>query len=119
VKFKIDENLPVELVDLLHLAGHEASSVVAQQIHGKPDPVIMEVCIREAYILVTLDLGFANIRAYPPGLTPGILVLRPGRQDKGRLLRMFERSLPVIDLEPVEGRLWIIEEARVRIRGGD
>ena len=117
MQFKIDENLPVEIAELLIHAGHDAATVVSQRLRGKPDQVIVEVCVRERRVLVTLDLDFADIRAYPPRQYPGFLVLRVRRQDKKHLIRVFQRILPMLEQEPVKGRLWIIEETRVRIRG--
>jgi predicted nuclease of predicted toxin-antitoxin system len=61
VKFKIDENLPIEFVDLLIIAGHQAMAVAEQHLQGRADPVIVDTCVREGYILVTLDLNFQDI----------------------------------------------------------
>lgn len=117
MQFKIDENLPVEFAELLAQAGYDAVTVVSQRLQGQPDPVIVEACVREERVLVTLDLDFADIRAYPPHRYPGFLVLRVRRQDKKHLVRVFQRVVPMLKQEPVEGRLWIIEETQVRIRG--
>jgi predicted nuclease of predicted toxin-antitoxin system len=65
-KFKVDENLPVDVVELLSLAGHDAVSVLDQQLGGRPDPLLASVCQHEGRALVTLDLDFADIRTYPP-----------------------------------------------------
>lgn len=35
--FKIDENLPVEVADVLHQAGYDAVRVVEQHLGGAPD----------------------------------------------------------------------------------
>ena len=119
MKFKIDENLPIEFVDLLITAGHQAMNVYEQHLQGNADQVIIDICAKEGYILVTLDLDFADIRTYPPTQYPGLMVLRVIRQDKRHLVEVFQRAINVLMREPIEGRLWIIEETRVRIRGGD
>jgi predicted nuclease of predicted toxin-antitoxin system len=119
VKFKIDENLPTEFVDLLITTGHQAITILAQHLQGKVDSVIIDTCAREKYILITLDLDFADIRAYPPNQYPGLMVLRVGRQDKGHLVEVLKRAIPVLEHEPIEGRLWIVEETKIRIRGGE
>ncbi len=117
MRFKIDENLPIEFATLLTQTGYDAVTVTSQGMQGKPDPVIADVCVREGRALITLDLGFADIRAYPPHQYPGILALRVKRQDKKHLIRVLERIITMLKQEPVEGRLWIIEETQVRIRG--
>ncbi len=38
MKFKVDENLPAELLDDLRIAGHEAETVPEQGLSGAPDP---------------------------------------------------------------------------------
>ncbi len=119
MKFKIDENLPIEFADLLITAGHQAMTVNEQHPRGKTDSVIIDTCVRGGYILVTLDLDFADIRAYPPTQYPGLMVFRVVRQDKRHLIEVFQRVVPVLMREPIEGRLWIIEETRIRIRGGE
>jgi predicted nuclease of predicted toxin-antitoxin system len=119
VKFKIDENLPIEFANLLITTGHQAMTVDEQHLQGKADSAIMDTCAREGYILVTLDLDFADIRAYPPTQYPGLMVFRVVRQDKRHLIEVFQRVIPVLAQEAIEGRLWIIEETRIRIRGGE
>jgi predicted nuclease of predicted toxin-antitoxin system len=76
MKFKVDENLPVETTTLLKAAGHDALSVFDQDLEGKADSQISDICKVEKRILVTLDLDFADIRAYPPEEFPGIIAFR-------------------------------------------
>ncbi len=66
---------------------------------------------------MTLDLGFADIRTYPPGEYHGLIVLRLKRQDKAYVIDTLEQLLPILEAEPLASRLWIVEEERVRIRG--
>jgi predicted nuclease of predicted toxin-antitoxin system len=116
LKFKTDENMPVEVVEMLRSAGHDAVSVLDQNLGGWEDPGVAEVCRAEGRIVVTLDTGFADVRRYPPQDYAGLIVLRLKRQDKPAILRAFERAMRVFALEPVTGALWIVEEDRVRIR---
>jgi len=66
LKFKIDENLPVEFVDVLESSGYVAMTTLEQGLNGKVDSVIINKCLEEKFILVTLDLDFADIKLYPP-----------------------------------------------------
>ena len=65
LRFKLDENLPSRAADVLIEAGHDAMTVQQQQMGGQPDPHIAQVCQAEKRALITLDLDFANIRAWP------------------------------------------------------
>jgi len=116
MRFKVDENLPIEVADLLSEAGHDAVMVLEQQMGGSDDTEVAAVCREEERILVTLDLDFADIRAYPPSEYPGLVVLRLKQQDKPHVLGVFGRLVGVFQEEPVEGSLWIVEEERIRIR---
>lgn len=117
MKFKIDENLPLEAAECLAEAGYDASSIVAQRMSGTPDPQVAAVCRREDRVLVTLDMDFADIRTYSPGDSPGIIILRPVTQSKTSILALLERVIGLFSTEHLSGRLWLVDEKRVRIRG--
>ena len=116
MKFKIDENLPVEVAELLRQAGYGATTVYDQNLGGKADAEIASVCQEEERALVTLDTDFADIRAYPPAEYSGFIVLRLKRQDKPYVLELFTRLTAMLTAEPLAGHLWIVEEGRVRVR---
>lgn len=116
MKFKIDENLPIEIADILVSSGHDALTVYNQQLAGGADPKLISVCSLEERVLITLDTHFANIRAYPPANLTGLIVLRLNRQDKPHVLEVMSRLVPVLSTEPIAGNLWIVEEKRIRIR---
>ena len=116
MRFKVDENLPVELAEELRLAGYDAVTVAEQKLTGSTDSTLSGVCRSEGRAFVTLDLDFADIRTYPPEEYSGLVVLRLTRQDKLHLLNVIQKVLEVIGSEPLEGRLWIVDEMRIRIR---
>ena len=116
MRFKVDENLPIEAADLLQQAGHDAVTVPGQGLGGQADPDIASICQREGRALVTLDTDFAGIRAYPPRDFPGLIVLRLKRQDKLHVLESLRHVTSVLSIEPLQCHLWIAEEGRVRIR---
>lgn len=115
-RFKVDENLPVEAAEHLRQAGYDAETALDEHLGGSSDADILAACQREARALLTLDTDFADIRAYPPGQYAGLIVLRLKRQDKPHVLEILARLLPVLASEPLAGRLWIVEEERIRIR---
>jgi predicted nuclease of predicted toxin-antitoxin system len=116
MKFKLDENLPARLTRMLAGAGHDAISVAAQELGGQPDAKVAEVCRREGRVLLTLDAGFADIRAHPPQEHPGIIVFRLRRQDTVHLLSTAQRILPLLSEHPVARTLWVVDDHRVRFR---
>ena len=91
MKLKIDENLPAECAVLLREAGFEADTVYDERLAGTDDAVIASRSQVEGRVLVTLDLDFSNVQAYPPSQHTGIIVLRPKRQDKRTILTLMRR----------------------------
>ena len=61
MKFKTDENMPVEAAELLRLLEYDALTAVEQQLSGQSDPRVAEVCRMEDRTLLTLDLDFSDI----------------------------------------------------------
>ena len=116
-KFKIDENLPVEVAEMLKAAGHDAMTIFDQSMVGDLDPEVASVCKAEGRALVTLDLDFSDIRTYPPAEFPGIIVLRPRNQAKPTVLALVNQLIALLETdEPLAGHLWIVQETGLRIR---
>jgi predicted nuclease of predicted toxin-antitoxin system len=72
VKFKIDENLPAEAAEILRCAGFGADTAADEDLAGTDDEILASASRSEGRVLATLDLDFANIRAYPPASMPGL-----------------------------------------------
>lgn len=119
VKLKTDENLPDSAAALLRAAGHDVTTAFAEGLGGVADPRVAGVCRSEARVLVTLDRGLGDIRAYPPADYYGIIIiiiLRPHDQAIEAILALVRRLLPLLEAQSVAGALWIVDERRVRIR---
>jgi len=118
LKLKIDENLPGEGATLLRNAGFEADTVSDENLAGADDSEILRRSQVEGRVLVTLDLDFGNVRAYPPAEHAGIIVLRLKRQDKHKVLAMMSRLASTLPSRTPDGELWIVEADRIRFRAG-
>lgn len=116
MKFKIDENHPVEVASLLENAGYDALTVLDQEMGSGSDDDLAAVCKKEDRVLITLDLDFADIRIYAPQAQAGIIILRLKRQDKPYVLPMIDRLIKSFSEEQVQKSLWIVDEERIRIR---
>ena len=117
--FKIDENLPSEFALTLHGAGHGADTVRDQGLSGTTDELLIAKCKSENRVLITLDVGFSNIGAYPPQEHIGIIVLRIRNQGKKSVIDVLSRLLPALRAENPDRHLWIVEEDSIRVRGID
>jgi len=116
LKFKVDENLPLECAACLRDAGYDTETAGSEKLSGANDARLFERCQAESRILVTLDLDFANVYAYPPGSSAGIVVLRPRTQDTRTILSLLKRLIVVMAERPPQRQLWIVEPGRIRYR---
>lgn len=117
MRIKLDENVHPDVAELLKGEGHDALTVWDQNLRGSSDTTIASVVQREDRVLITLDLDFSDIRAYPPASYPGIIVLRVGSHSRKHLVGVVTRLLPMLRAQPTKGQLWIVDEQNVRIRG--
>lgn len=116
MRFKLDENLPLQLKRLFTESGHAAATVLDEGMGGATDAEVTRVCTAEERVLVTQDLDFADIRAYPPGEYPGIVVFRLTSQTRDALLQVGAKLIETLSRSSPKGQLWIVEDLRVRIR---
>ena len=76
MKFKLDENLPVSAASVLAAAGHDVDTVSGEHLAGRPDQDVVAASTAAQRVLISLDVGLGDIRAYPPGSHAGIVILR-------------------------------------------
>lgn len=112
---KLDENLPDVARELLQTAGHDVATVREEGLAGAADEALVAAARRETRALVTLDLDFANVRQYDPTDTAGIIVLRLHDQTLPMIRRDVVRLADLLSREAAAGRLWILDESRLRI----
>lgn len=77
MKLKLDENLSRHLKPLLAAEGHDVCTAEDEGLLSQPDPIIAKAASREERLLFTLDLEFGDLRKYPPGSHPGVVLFRP------------------------------------------
>jgi len=116
LKFKIDENLPIEAANIFTKSGYDAETVFYEGLKGSSDKEIINLCRKEGRILVTLDLDFSDVRVYPPGSVSGFIILRIADQSADIILSVLEKLMSQMKKENPSGKLWIVEETRIRIR---
>ena len=116
--FKVDENLHEEVAGLLRQHGHDAMTVYDQRLQGCDDEEVAAVCRREGRAIVTQDLDFGNILAFPPQEHFGIIVLRLADQSRPAVLAVMNRILPLLASDPLVGNLWTVDEVGLRVRQG-
>jgi predicted nuclease of predicted toxin-antitoxin system len=116
MKFKLDENLPLEIAVTFQDSGHEVDTVQSEGLVGAPDVEILDHARAEDRILLTLDKGIADVRLFPPSEYPGIVLFRPATSGRGEVLRFVQQALPNLLSTNVSGHLVIISPRGIRVR---
>lgn len=114
--------MPAELAAIFRRSGHDAATVADRGLAGAKDSELASVCSEEGRTIVTCDMDFADIRAYPPEESPGIVVFRLANRERDRVLEIGRRFLKLLSfapfpLTPLDGKPWIVGESRVRAWG--
>ena len=116
MKVKLDENLGISHLQLLREAGYEAERVHEEGLTGATDEELWEHVLRSERFFITLDLGFSDIRRFPPGEHPGILLIRARSRSRRAVLDVLRRVLNELSLEEFAGCLVVADEEKTRIR---
>lgn len=116
LRVKVDENLGQSHAALLQEAGYEADSVFDEGLSGTSDEALWEQVVEEDRLFITLDLDFSDVRQFPPGSHPGILLLRPRSGSRDAVTSVLERVLLEYDLEELQGCLVVADDLHTRIR---
>ena len=115
MRFKLDENLDYQTGEILTQSGHAAAEVEEEGLKGASDPAIAQAANSEGRCLITLDLGFANVLAFPPSEYSGLIVLRHPSPTRRRLLDLVRQVSRLVQSRDPTGQLWIVEPGRLRV----
>jgi predicted nuclease of predicted toxin-antitoxin system len=116
MKLKLDGNLSRHLKPVLTGLGHDVLTAADENLLSRPDTEVAAVSMKEGRMLLTLDVEFADLRKYPPGTHPGIILFRPpscGPLTVNKFIADFVRSAK---LEELASSVAIVDPARVRVR---
>lgn len=116
MRIKLDEDLSPMVGEPLREAGHVILTVAQQGWSGLKDTDLWSRVVEEGVYFITADKGFGDIRAFPPGTHPGILLLRPGREsilDYRELVARIVRNHP---MDSLVGAITVATPSGVRTR---
>jgi predicted nuclease of predicted toxin-antitoxin system len=116
VKFKLDENLPASAAGSLTKSGHDVDTVAAEGLTGAPDPDVVAAAAAAGRVLITLDRGLGDLRAYPPGSHAGIVVLRLTDQSAPAVANAVAELANWEGLEVLTGAVAVLQRGMLRIR---
>jgi len=113
VRFKLDENLPVELAAELRAMGHDTDTVADERLCGEPDPAVVEAASIADRILLTLDKGIADVRSQ---WRAGVVLSRADSAGRRTVLSFVLERISRIASMDLAGRVTVVGPARIRLR---
>lgn len=116
MKVKLDEHLPRSLAAHPREFGVDADTVIDEGLAGHADSDVLRAAASEDRMVLTLDRGFGDIRAYPPGSHPGIVVLGTDDQSAPAVTAAFVELVRHHDLKDLAGAVTVVHRGLLRIR---
>ena len=116
MRFKLDENLPAELAVDLRTAGHDADTVIDEELKGEPDALVLKAARDARRILCTLDKGIANLVRHPQDQHAGVVLFRPGSSGRSAVLEFVRERLSELLRHVLENRVTVVSDTRIRFR---
>ncbi|MFO0760411.1 MAG: DUF5615 family PIN-like protein [Byssovorax sp.] len=116
MRIKLDENLPIAVVELLLLLGHDADSVQEEGLQGSPDPDVWAAAQADERFLVTQDLDFSDVRKFAPGTHHGILLIRLANPSRRALNAYLESLFRTEDIAQWARCFVVATDTKIRVR---
>ena len=89
MRIKLDEYMSNAHTQLLKQVGHECDRVTDKGLSGATDGTVWQQVCQEQRFFIALDLDFSDVRRFPPGIHPGILLLRPRSRSRHAVLDLL------------------------------
>jgi predicted nuclease of predicted toxin-antitoxin system len=116
VKIKLDENLSGHLKGQLAQLGHDVFTALEEGLLGKVDIEIGAAAKSEDRMIFTLDLDFADLRKFPPGSHPGVILFRPRSMGPLAVNQFVLKFSQETELTTLARCLAVVEPHRIRVR---
>jgi predicted nuclease of predicted toxin-antitoxin system len=97
-------------------AGHDVDTVGEEGLSGAPDPEVVAAAAAAGRVLVSLDVGLGDIRAYPPGSHAGIVVLRLTDQSAPAVGKAVSDLAALTNADSLAGAVSVLQRGLLRIR---
>jgi len=116
LKIKLDENLSRYLKQALQEVGFDVQTTADEGLNGKSDIEVSASARNEGRMIFTLDVEFADLRKYPLGTHPGIVLFRPRTLGAITVNSFVLRFVQSTDLKELDGCVIVVDQNRVRVR---
>jgi predicted nuclease of predicted toxin-antitoxin system len=115
--FLVDEDLPRTLAPALRQAGFEAEDVRDRGFGGRPDTEIITFAVSHRRVLITRDVGIADITRFPESSEYGVVLVRfPQTITTDDLNSAIVAVLREVPSRNLVGAITVAEPGRIRVR---
>lgn len=115
MKIKLDENMPVRLVQVLTELGHDVDTVPQEGLAGADDGQVWEATQSSDRFLITQDLDFSDTRRFKPGSHCGILIVRLREPGRDALVRQVRQAFSTENVDAWAGCFVVLTEHKLRV----
>ncbi len=117
MKFLLDENIPIFVVDIIMQLGFEVEHVRKIGLRGATDKEIAEYARNKKAILVTKDIEFGSLILYHKNSHYGLLLLRlPHYYNAKQIAEVIKKFLIKTKPEILVNSIVVLEIGRYRRR---
>jgi predicted nuclease of predicted toxin-antitoxin system len=116
MKLKLDENLSRHLKPVLIGLGHDVLTAADENLLSHADTEIAQAAKDEQRMLMTLDVEFADLRKYPPGSHPGVILFRPLSLSPLSVNSFITDFVRRTDLDKLAACVAVVDPVHVRVR---
>lgn len=117
MKLFLDENLSPQHASELRAEGYDAIAVLEAGLSGATDEQVLRFAVDKGRVVVTLDADFANVMRFPPDRTLGVVRLKVHPATEDRIRQAIRRALMFLHNVEMAGRLAVVDDEKIRIRG--
>ena len=116
MKLKLDENFSRHLKPVLIGLGHDVLTAADEELLSHPDIEIAQAAKDEQRMLMTLDVEFADLRKYPPGSHPGVILFRPLSLSPLSVNAFITDFVRRTNLDKLDACVAVVDPGHVRVR---
>lgn len=118
MRFKVDEDLPSDVAQIMRDAGYDAASIVEQKMTGEKDGRIWEHVQLEGRCLVTADKGFAILAMRHSTHHQGLILFRLPRESRDGYIALSRRLVTSGKLRDIPGNITVVSPESIRTHRG-
>jgi hypothetical protein len=114
-RFKVDEDLPAEIAELLRSAGHDAATVAEQRMLGWADNRLRDAIVAESRSLIAADVGFADARRVAAAPNVVTIPMRLPQESRRGYVRLASELMAGFPLTRIPGCVVTVTPEDVRV----